>query len=408
MVSWLVLALVGAGGVAAYFTLRDGNERPVQYKTERLRRGRLEKVVTATGTVSPLVTVTVGSQVSGRIQEIFVDYNSKVRKGQVVARIDPRLFRTEVDKAQANLTAARANLKKAEAAVREAKVQYERDRDLAKQKVVAPAEVETRLATFQSAKAQVAACKAAVEQAKAALSQARANLAYTTIVSPIDGVIVSRSVDVGQTVAAAMQAPTLFTIAEDLRKMEVHTSVAESDVGQLHEGMPVRFTVDAYPDERFHGVVKQVRYEAQTVQNVVTYDAVVSVDNAELKLRPGMTANASFIVAVREGVLKVPTAALRFRPSVLGRSAPARGGASPLPSARKGHRPRHTRRVWVLRRGKPVPAMVRTGLSDGSHSEVLGGELRPGDVVIVGVEEGASGERSGGRRRHGKRPPRIL
>jgi HlyD family secretion protein len=320
----------------------------------------------------------------------------------VVARIDPRLYKTDVDKARANLTAAWANMKMAEATVREAKLQYERDRDLARKKVVAPAEVETRMATYQSAQAQVAARRASVEQAKAALSQARANLAYTTIVSPINGVVVSRSVDVGQTVAASLQAPTLFTIAEDLRKMEVHTSVAESDVGQLREAQVVRFTVDAYPNEEFSGVVKQVRFEATTVQNVVTYDAVISVNNANLKLRPGMTANVTFVVATRDDVLRVPTAALRFK---------LPGDAFATRRALVNRRVRSERLLWALRNGKPQSVKIRTGLSDGKYSEVVEGKLRPGEVVIVGIDKGpsavsGSAKGKGGQRRH--RPPRIL
>ena len=370
-----------------------------------MSRGDVEKVVTATGTLSARVTVTVGSQVTGRIQAIFVDFNSQVRKGQVIARIDSRLYKTEVDNARANVTAARANLARAQATAREARLQYERDRGLSAQKVVAPAEVETRLATYQSAEAQVAASRAAVEQAKAALSRARTNLAYTTIVSPIDGVIVSRSVDVGQTVAAPLQAPTLFTIAEDLRKMEVHTSVAESDVGQLKVGMKANFTVDAFPDVTFRGLVKQVRYEAQTVQNVVTYDAVVSVDNQTLRLRPGMTANVSFVVDRRNDVLRVPAAALRFRPP----RRPKRGEAGRPPrraakargprAARIAPGARTNRTVWVLRAGAPVEAKVRTGISDGVNTALVEGDLRQGDRVIVGLEDHGKGGKRGKERR---------
>jgi HlyD family secretion protein len=403
-VVWIALpVLLAAGGFVGYRTLLSGDEEPVRYRTAVVSHGDVEKAVTATGTLSPLVTVTVGSQVTGRIHEIFVDFNSRVRKGQVIARIDPRLYKTEVANTRANLAAARANLRKAEAAAREAKLQYERDRGLSAQKVVAPAEVETRLATYQSAEAQVVAARASVEQAKAALSRAQTNLAYTTIVSPIDGVVVSRSVDVGQTVAASLQAPTLFTIAEDLRKMEVHTSVAESDVGQLTVGMETRFTVDAFSNETFNGLVKQVRYEAQTVQNVVTYDAVVSVDNRELKLRPGMTANVTFVVERRKNVLRVPTAALRFRPPEKVRRQPKRRSAAKKHPGGKGRPARSPGRlIWILRAGAPVPARVETGISDGSHSEVLEGDLREGDRVIVGLEE----EREGGRRGGSARPKR--
>jgi len=427
---WIALLLVAAaGGYVLWRRLSPERQEPVSYRTEALARGDIERQVTATGTLSPLVTVTVGSQVTGRLREISVDYNSPVRKGQVIARIDPQLFQTEVERARANLAAARANVEKAEADAREAKLQYERDRDLAKQKVVATAEVQTRFATLQSTRAQVAAARAAVEQAKAALSQARANLAYTTIVSPIDGVVVSRSVDVGQTVAASLQAPTLFTIAEDLRRMEVHTSVAESDIGLVTEGMPVHFTVDAFPNETFAGEVKQLRYEAQTVQNVVTYDAVVRVDNEQLKLRPGMTANVTFVVARRRGVLKVPNAALRFRPTLvpaarrpgaradrakpgptgarakLARRGPPTGaGAKQSQSGPPTGRPGRGHLVWILRHGQPEPIRVSVGITDGSYTEVVAGGLHEADRVIVGIEGQDQRRKPWGR----KGPPRIL
>jgi len=324
-----------------------------------------------------------------------------VTKGQVIARLDDRTLDAALSKARANVTAARANLVKAQAAAHEAKLQYERDRGLAAQKVVAPAEVESRLATYQSAVAQVTASTASLSQAQAALSEAKINVAYATIVSPIDGVVVSRAVDVGQTVSASLQAPTLFLIAEDLRKMEIHTSVAESDVGLLTEGMKVRFTVDAHANNNFDGVVKQVRYEAQTVQNVVTYDAVVSVDNKELKLRPGMTANVTFIVDARDDVLRVPAAALRYRPAG---AAPARERSGSRPSGAAGQKGREARgtakaadgtgtrpqprTVWVLRNGAPQPVPIKAGLSDGTYVEVLEGKLSTSDRLITAAVDG--------------------
>jgi HlyD family secretion protein len=393
----LAVLMLGGGGVAAYLNLAGTGAEQPQYRTEAPSKGPVVKQVSATGTLSPLVTVSVGSQVSGRIKEILVDYNSVVEKGQVIARLDDRTLLASRSKARANVTAARANLVKARAAAHEAKLQYERDRGLAAKKVVAPAEVESRLATYKSATAQVTAATASLSQAQAALNEATINVAYATIVSPIDGVVVSRSVDVGQTVTASLQAPTLFLIAEDLRKMEVHTSVAESDVGLLAEGMPVRFTVDAYANRSFDGVVKQVRYEAQTVQNVVTYDAVVSVDNAQLKLRPGMTANVTFIIDSRDDVLRVPTAALRYKPT--GAAAPPqrkkktgdRSQTAKGPGAAGDNdtrRSRQLRSVWVLVGGKPQPRRIKVGLSDGTHVEVLEGELSTSDKLITAVLDG--------------------
>jgi HlyD family secretion protein len=333
--------------------------------------------VTATGTLSPLVQVLVGSQVSGRIQELYVDFNSEVARGQVIARIDPRGFEAEVAKARANRTAAEAAVKRAEADWTDARFKLERAAGLAARGVGSQADADTARATEQAAAAGVSSARASLAQAVAALEQAETQLAYTTIVSPIDGVVISRDVDVGQTVAASLQAPTLFTIAEDLGKMEVHTNVAEADVGRISAGMVVEFGVDAYPTERFHGVVREIRFAPQTVQNVVTYDAVVAVDNPERKLRPGMTADVSFVLEERAEALLVPSAALRFvPPPELLATAP------PLPSEPDAAR----RLVWVQDGGAaPRPVPVRTGVSDGRSTEILEGELAPGDLVVVGT-----------------------
>ena len=404
---WIVgLVLLAGGGVALYGHFGDTRQETVAYRTGEVTRGPLESRVTATGTLLALVTVQVGSQVTGTIKELLADFNSTVRKGQVIARMDARLFAAEVARARASLATARANQKVAEAAAHEARLQYERDRDLARKKVVALAEVETRLATFRSAQARVAAAKATLAQARASLAAAEIKLAYTTIVSPINGVVVSRSVDVGQTVSASLSAPTLFTIAEDLRKMEVHTSVAESDVGQVRRGMKVRFTVDAFPRQPFQGEVKQVRYAAQTVQNVVTYDAVVIVANDKLKLRPGMTANVSFIVASRDDVLRLPSAALRFSPRGLKEGA-AKGRAG---AGRRAGGQRRGKRVWVLGPGGELrPRQVRTGISDGGLTEILeGARLRPGERVIVGIEAPSRKGRRQNKKQGGRWRRRLL
>ncbi|HEU5060116.1 MAG TPA: efflux RND transporter periplasmic adaptor subunit, partial [Kofleriaceae bacterium] len=345
-----------------------------------------------------LVTVQVGSQVSGRILELKADFNSRVEKGQVIARIDPQLFQTEVAKARANHNSARAQVTRAEAELAQAHRNHDRTTSLAGQQLVAKADVDASLAALQTAEASVAASRAMLSQAKAAVEQAATNLALTTIVSPISGIVISRNVDVGQTVAASLQAPTLFTIAEDLAKMEVHTSVAESDVGRLSAGMPVEFTVDAHPAEQFRGTVKEVRYAPQTVQNVVTYDAVVSVDNSDLKLRPGMTADVTFLIEKRDAVVVVPNTALRFRPpqkvlDEIGWKPPderarAAGGQPRVRGGRpeKGPRPGASRRlVWKLGKdGVPAPAMIEIGISDGKLTEVVSG-VAEGETVIVGV-----------------------
>ncbi|HEY3358576.1 MAG TPA: efflux RND transporter periplasmic adaptor subunit, partial [Polyangia bacterium] len=312
----IVLGLTGLVlATGTYFGYARATRKPVvRYQTTTVERGRVVAKVTATGTLSAIVTVQVGAQVSGRIDKLLVDFNSPVKKGQVIAKIDPKLFQAAVAQARANLVAADGNLAKAVAQAQDAKRQFERTRELFARKLIAQADLDTAQANAEATAAGVAAARGAVEQSRASLNQAQINLAYTTIYSPTDGTVISRSVDVGQTVAAALQAPTLFTIAEDLKKMQVDTSVAEADVGKLKAGMAATFTVDAYPGDPFHGRVRQIRNAPQTVQNVVTYDAVIDVANTELKLKPGMTANVSFVHADREDVIRVPNAALRFRP----------------------------------------------------------------------------------------------
>ena len=380
--AWGLLALALVVAAVGVWRARSGARAPVStHETAPVARRDIVSRVTATGTLSALVTVQVGSQVSGRIQEILVDYNSQVKKGQVIARIDPQLSQSAVERARANVLAAKANLQKARVEAENARRQAERSRALRDKQYIAQAELESAEASAQSAQAQVAASEGSLAQAQASLNEAEVNLRYTTILSPTDGIVISRSVDVGQTVAASLQAPTLFTIAEDLRKMQVNTSVAESDVGRLEPGMATTFTVDAWPGERFKGVVRQIRNAASTVQNVVTYDAVIDVENPDLKLKPGMTANVTIVTARRENVLSVPNAALRFRPAEQpGSGAPAQ--------AEDG-----SRALYVLRQARPVPVRVRLGLTDGSNMEVVSGELREGDAVITG--EAASARASG-------------
>ncbi|KFA88946.1 efflux RND transporter periplasmic adaptor subunit [Archangium violaceum] len=413
---WLgVIALVVAAGV---WLLRPKAKDPAaSYETAAVQRRDVQSRVTATGTLSALVTVQVGSQVSGRVQEILVDFNSPVKKGQVIARIDPQLLQAAVERSRANLIAARANVQKARVEADNSRRQAERSKTLRDQQFISQSELDTAESAAQVSQAQVTSSEAALAQAQAALNEAEVNLRYATIVSPTDGIVISRSVDVGQTVAASLQAPTLFTIAEDLRKMQVNTSVAESDVGRLQDGMRTTFTVDAWPGETFEGSIRQIRNASQTVQNVVTYDAVIDVANPELKLKPGMTANVTFITAHRENVVTVPNAALRFRPpeppagAGAARQGPGVGGAgvqngAGAPSgvgAREKPAP-GTKTVFVLREGRPQPVRVKPGVTDGTYTEVEG-ELREGDQVITATAAGTqstqgtgqgSGQRTGG------------
>ncbi|MBI5071256.1 MAG: efflux RND transporter periplasmic adaptor subunit [Deltaproteobacteria bacterium] len=388
----IAVAVLAAGAGVWRWTAANGKARPA-FETAAVDKGNITAKVTATGTLSAIVTVQVGSQVSGRIAELRADFNSTVKKGQLIAKIDPALFQAAVEQARANHMAAQGNLARSQAQATDADRQAARAKALAERKLIALADYETAQSTADAARAQVAASQGAVEQARAALHQAQVNLAYTDIVSPTNGVVISRNVDVGQTVAASLQAPTLFVIAEDLAKMQVDTSVAEADVGRLRAGMEASFTVDAYPSERFQGKVRQIRNAPQTVQNVVTYDAVIDVDNPALKLKPGMTANVTFIYAEKDDVVRIPNAALRFRPppDLLkgsgGAGAARAGGNARAP--REGET-RDRRTLWVLREAGPAPVRVRTGISDGSTTELVEGELQPGDKVITDAAGGST------------------
>jgi HlyD family secretion protein len=369
---WMAaLVVVGA---AAFFLLRDGKQDE-QFRTEKVTKGKIVSTVTATGTVNAVTTVLVGTQVSGTIKNIYVDYNSSVKKGELIARIDPATFEAQVEQARANLVSAKANLEKSQASATDAKRTMERNKVLLSKDLIAQSDFDTAETNYETAAAQVGVSKAQVAQSAAALKTAETNLGYTRIVSPVDGIVVSRNVDVGQTVAASFQTPTLFTIAQDLTKMQIDTNVDEADIGKVVKEQDVEFTVDAYPDITFRGKVSQVRNSPISVQNVVTYDVVVKVDNPELKLKPGMTANVSIIVDKKDDVLKVSNAALRFRPSETG---------SGQQRMRKPGGQGNGVGVYVLADGKPKRVAITTGASDGSFTEVTGGGLREGQEVIIG------------------------
>jgi HlyD family secretion protein len=362
----IIGAIIISVAVAVFFLLRGRGNEP-QFRTDKVVRGDIEMAVTATGTVNPVTTVIVGTQVSGTIKNIYVDFNSPVKKGQLIAQIDPALFEAQVNQAKANLLSAKANLEKAEATSVDAKRTMERNKELLAKNLIAQSDFDTAETNYETAKASVSAAKSQVAQSEAALSSAETNLFYTKIVSPVDGIVVSRNVDVGQTVAASFQTPTLFSIAQDLTKMQIDTNVAEADIGNVKVGQDVEFTVDAYPDITFKGKVWQVRNAPITVQNVVTYDVVIQVDNPELKLKPGMTANVSIIISLRKDVLKIPNAALRFIPVEMSKPSVQQKGAG----------------VWILEQGKPERVPVSTGISDGSYTELVSGKISEGQEVIV-------------------------
>jgi len=363
----IALVVIIALSSGAYFIFRS-NENDQKYRTEKISKGDIVQSITASGTVNAVTTVLVGTQVSGTIKAIYADFNSKVRKGQLIAQVDPALFEAQVDQARANLVTSKANLAKSDVAVVDTKRTLERNRQLFAKNLIAQSDLDTAGTNYDSAVAQVNANKALVEQAAAALRTAETNLRYARILSPVDGIVVSRNVDVGQTVAASFQTPTLFNIAQDLTKMQIDSNVAEADIGKIQVGQPVEFTVDAYPDSPFQGRVSEIRNAPINVQNVVTYDVVVKVDNPELKLKPGMTANLSIIVSSKKDVLRISNTALRFRPSEKRDLAAKKGKGSG---------------VWVLENEKPKRISITTGISDGTYTELLSGEIREGQEVIV-------------------------
>jgi HlyD family secretion protein len=421
---WLLgfAALVVAGLITAFFLQQGGQ---VQHFTAKVERGEIDDVVEATGTINAVITVQVGSQVSGTIAKLNVDFNSRVHRGDIIALIDPALFKgallqaeADLQNAKANSVAAQANLEKAKATLVQTKADYDRTIGLFQGKIMSQQQLDLAKANYDSANAGVTGAVASVAQAEAQVNQkqaavevAQTNLDYTVIRSPIDGTVVARNVDVGQTVAASLQAPTIFTIAQDLRKMWVYAKTDESDVGNIKVGKPVTFKVDAFPKDTFHGVVNQVRMNATTVQSVVTYDTIIEFDNPELKLFPGMTAYVTIPVATVQSAMKLPNTALRYKPpmspdeilavykqygidggervvasgetGIVQASEQTNAGAQSPPRVPKTD----TAVVWKLHADSTLePVKVSIGITDHAYTEVvsvLKGELKEGDSVVI-------------------------
>lgn len=368
-----MLVLLAGGATWWYLQPRAA----VGYVSAEVSRGPVAPYVTASGTVNPVVTIQVGTYVSGVIQELYCDFNTQVKAGQLCARIDPRPYQVVVDQDTAALAAAKAQLVKDRASLAYAKASYERQITLVAESLASKDAVDLARSSHDQARAQVGLDQATVVQRQADLDAARVNLGYTNITSPVDGTVVSRNITQGQTVAASFQTPTLFLIATDLTHMQVDTSVSESDIGSVKPGNAASFTVEAFPSRVFRGRVVQVRQSPQTIQNVVTYDVVVQVENPDLLLKPGMTADARIITAEAPDALRVPLEALRYWPQTLPKPAP--GGSPPD-------------RVWILREGRPVAVIVAIGLTDDSYAQIRRGDLSPGDSVVIG--ERSSGEPS--------------
>jgi HlyD family secretion protein len=434
-----IIALALVAGAVAFLWIKKPwvkSEPPVAYATVPVGKGTIAAQVTANGTLSARGTVQVGAQVSGRVVEIHADFNDKVTKGQIIAKLDESVLDAQITSASASVALANANVAKAQVAVSDADRQYKRQKTLQDQQLVAGATVESAEVAYDTAKAALVAARAQASQAQAQLSQAKLNRSYATIYSPVDGVVLSRAVDVGQTVAASLQAPVLFTIAEDLARMQIDTAVSEADVGRLTDGMEATFSVDAFPGKTYKGIVRQVRNAPTTTQGVVTYDAVIDVDNTDKSLRPGMTANVTFVLAEVKDVITVPNTALRFNPSreqlaAAGITMGGRGGGSGSggrgggggggsgargpggppteggpPGEGGGGRQRdpNRKRLFKLVDGKPQMVVVKLGLTDGSSTQIVEGELQPGDQLVTEIKGGppagkpaAGGGAPGGR-----------
>ena len=380
----LVIVSLLFWGIA--WVITQYNKTP-RYKVRKIKRTTITETVEASGTINPVTTVNIGSQVSGMISAIYVDFNSKVTKGQLLAQIDPSLFQAQVEKAQGDLNSAKANYEKIKAMLIYDKKNYERYKKLYTKRYVAKSDVELAEATYKSDVAQLDAMSAQIAQANATLQNNLTNLKYTKIISPVDGVVVSRDVDVGQTVAASFQTPTLFMVAQDLTKMQIEVNVSEADIGRVAVGQDVDYTLDGYADMTFRGKVSQVRISPTTVNNVVTYNVIVEVDNEDQKLKPGMTANVSIITNRKDNALCVPNDALRFTPTEI-----------------TGGQKYKEQGIWVMRDRKPVRVTIKTGAKNNDITEIISKDIKENERVIIGYRN--ADKNTGGTQK--KRPMRMF
>ncbi len=433
---WIIgiaIIIVAAGILLSFTVFKNDNNKSEKYEKAVLDKGNIEALVVTSGTLNPVTIVDVGSQVSGRISDIYVDFNSEVKEGQIIATLDPSLFRTRVHQDEANLESAKASLEKAKVMLENSKKQYNRALELFEKEQISYEEKESAETNYFSAKADLQSAEAQLQRAKSQLESSMVDLNYTIIKSPIDGVVIDRAINVGQTVAASFQAPVLFQIANDLTKMQMECYIDEADIGKVKDGQKVKFTVDAFTNENFNGVVTQVRYSPEVVQNVVTYTTIVEVNNRERKLMPGMTATVSIITDTAKDVLRVPNEALRFTPSLppeemkeifvkLREERMAERGvtsqrekAGPKESSQRRQqgssgfmqmaRRKDFGQVWIENeKGQLRPVFIKTGVTDNTYTEIVRGDLKEGQLVITG--ENSKGENSGSSR--GKSPMGML
>lgn len=394
---FILAVIIPVAGIAGYFFYKRTPE--VSYKSAKIERGTIVSTVAATGNLSAVTTVQVGTQVSGTIQKLYVDFNSRVKKGQPIAEIDPSLFNASVEQSRGNYLSAEANLQKARVALADAERTFNRNKTMLADGIISQGDFDAAETALQSARAAVKAAEGSLAQTRGSLMQSKTNLRYSVIRSPVDGVVISRAIDVGQTVAASFSTPTLFTIAQDLTKMQIEVSVDEADISRIQLHQNASFTVDSYPELTFRGKVIQIRSAPVITQNVVTYVVVVSVDNSDLKLKPGMTANVSVEVAQRDDILMLPPAALRFKPKSKGDdgkekakadrtgtagqrptgSGGPNGGGKGAPGKGRGK----SQQVYLLKDGKPVATAVKTGIANNSSIELVESSLKEGDDVII-------------------------
>ncbi len=375
---YLIPALIIIAGLVAASLVGILSGKSLKYNTRKVKRCTITQYVEASGTINPVNTVSVGSTVSGLIKEIYVDFNTEVKKGQLLAQIDPATFEAAVQQNQAQINNARANVAKLQAISDYDKQMYLRYKNLYAKNFVAKSELDQMYSTYMSDVAQIKAAQAQINQYEASLRTAKTNLEYTKIIAPVDGTIISREIDLGQPVAASFQAPELFTIAQDLTKMQIEVSVSEADIGKVKEGQSVTYTLDGYPDSQFEGKVTQVRLSPTTVSNVVTYTVIVDVDNEDLKLKPGMTANVSIITSQSEDVICVPNMALKFTPETNKEKYKKQG-------------------VWVLEKNKPKRVEIETGASNDVSTEILSGDISEGTMVIINSEGKNSKNKKSGK-----------
>lgn len=365
-----------------FFITSHSLKNKVSYETAKIERRTITQVVEASGTINPVNTVSVGSTVSGLISAIYVDFNSTVKKGQLLAEIDPRTFQATVDQNYANVLSAQADLANKQAQYEMSIKTLTRYRNLFAKSFIPKSELDEAEATYKSNLAQVNAAKAKISQTQAQYNQSLVNLNYTKIIAPVDGMVIARKIDLGQPVAASFQAPELFTIAQDLEKMQIEVNVSEADIGEVKEGQTVIYTLDGYPNSEFYGTVTQVRISPTTVSNVVTYSVIVTVDNSDLKLKPGMTANVSIITAKNENVLTIPNVALKFTPENNGQRYKSQG-------------------LWIKSGLKPERIDIKTGVSDDSYTEVIGENIKEGEEILIGIKGGKN------KQKVNMHPPRI-